>query len=530
MSSIYEFFESGDRYELSQIAADEELVEDIQKILIWLRLLDPPVDGKFGPITFEAFKEFQKYMDCPSEGILDSETAKKLIETDPSELFGELKLKLQLSDDFASRVIKYMLLKQYQISIRPGEYNIVYIEGMNADGTENNDAPNRFNDLRMVIEIQDGVPTIIGKWQATTEPGTYYTKYPLRSEGAARIQFNQFKAWRVGKHKDQYPALRQVRDITVHRDFNRDGTRTNDKLHTGSFGINQHHADNAPRHDIGPWSAGCLVGRMKSSHNEFMKIVMQDRRYKLNNSYIFSTTIIPGDDLLDEFPLIDISKENQPVRGIDISNNNPPINWYAVKRSGISFAFAKATEGATWVDKTFTSHWSKMKAAGIIRGAYHFCRPNRTAQQQAENFLRVVEKNFEPGDLPPVLDVEHWPHKVGREWRAITLQERIKLVEDWLEQVGEALGETPIIYTSPSFWKEYMNDTQALTRYPLWLAHYTSRSKPSVPANNWGGNGYTFWQYTERGRVSGVPGDVDINRYSGNFSNLVTLANNSFIA
>lgn len=227
--------------------------------------------------------------------------------------------------------------------------------------------------------------------------------------------------------------------------------------------------------------------------------------------------------------LID-SLDDTPVKGIDISNNNPPINWYAVKRSGTSFAFVKATEGATWVDNTFASHWSQMKTNGIIRGAYHYLRPNRTAQQQVDNFLRVVENVFEPGDLPPVLDVEQWPPKVGREWRAINLQERIKLVETWLEKVGEALGEKPIIYTSPSFWREYMNDTQVLTDYPLWLAHYTSRNKPDVPANNWGGNGYTFWQYTERGRVSGVRGDVDINRYHGNFSTLVALANNSFLA
>lgn len=304
MSSIYEFFESEENYDLTQIAADDELVEDIQKILIWLRLLAPPVDGKFGPITLEAFKQFQRYMGCAEIGILDTDTAKKLIETDPSELSEAIESKYHLSDDFASRIIKYMLLKGYEISSKPGEYNIVYIEGMNANGTENNDAPNRFNDLRLVIEIQDGVPTIIGKWQATTEPGTYYTRRPLRREGAARIQFNQFKAWQVGWHNKQYPALRQVRAITVHRDFNRDGTRTNDKLHTGWFGINQHHANNAPRHDIGRWSAGCLVGRMVSSHNEFMNIVMQDRRYKLNKNYIFLTTIIPGDDLLDKFPII----------------------------------------------------------------------------------------------------------------------------------------------------------------------------------------------------------------------------------
>ena len=49
-------------------------------------------------------------------------------------------------------------------------------------------------------------------------------------------------------------------------------------------------------------SAGCLVGRTKEGHKEFMAIIKQDRRYVANNDYVFYTTIIPGDDLLKRFP------------------------------------------------------------------------------------------------------------------------------------------------------------------------------------------------------------------------------------
>lgn len=298
---IYEFNQSGNKYSIAQITADEELATDVQKVLVWLKLLDPPVDGKFGPISTEAFKEFQTRMKCAEVGTLDSDTAKKLIETDPSELPSP---ELKPGNDLAGRIIKYMLDKNYHVFTKTGEYNIVYVEGMNSDGTVNNDAPNQFNDRRIVIEFVDGIPKIKGIWEATTEPGTYWVNNPMNPKGAARIQFNQFKAWRVGTHKDQFPALVQVDNITVHRDFDRNGSRTGDKLDTGSdFGVNQHHAKDAPRHDIGRWSAGCLVGRSKAEHDQFMEIIMQDRRYKLSNQYVFETAIIPCDDLLKKYPI-----------------------------------------------------------------------------------------------------------------------------------------------------------------------------------------------------------------------------------
>jgi hypothetical protein len=90
----------------------------------------------------------------------------------------------------------------------------------------------------------------------------------------------------------------------VHRDFDRNGIRTGDKLDTGLFGINQHHANDAPRHDIGKWGAGCFVGRTAAEHDKFMNLIMQDRRYKLNKNHIFWSTIIPGDDLLKQFPAV----------------------------------------------------------------------------------------------------------------------------------------------------------------------------------------------------------------------------------
>jgi hypothetical protein len=123
----------------------------------------------------------------------------------------------------------------------------------------------------------------------------------MNPKGAARIKFGQYKAWRVGIHygggSEPHEALVQEAPITVHRDFNKDLFRTGDKLDTGLFDINQHWGYDMPRNNISFASAGCLVGRTREGHRQFMKLIKQDKRYQLNKNYLFVTTIIPGDEL-----------------------------------------------------------------------------------------------------------------------------------------------------------------------------------------------------------------------------------------
>ena len=175
---------------------------------------------------------------------------------------------------------------------------------MNPNGTLNNDAPNHFNDIRTVITFEDGVPKIAGIWEATTEPGSKYTYRPMNANGAARIQFGQYKAWSVGIHGtgNAHEALIQVAPVTVCRDFNQDFIRISDRTESGLFGINQHWGYDYPKNDILGASAGCLVGRSTQGHREFMALVKRDKRYLTTSGYIFTSTIIPGDDLVKNFP------------------------------------------------------------------------------------------------------------------------------------------------------------------------------------------------------------------------------------
>jgi len=214
----------------------------------------------------------------------------------------EVEKQPEVRNEFVDRIVSYMRLHAYEIYDEPGEVNIVYIEGMNTDGTLNDDRKNVFNDLRLTFEFKDDVPIITGIWDATTEPGIYWTERPMNPGGAARIAFGQYQAWQVGIHLKGKPsgheALVQTGgEVSVHRDLNKDYVRTGDKIDTGFFGINQHWGYDLPKADLGSSSAGCLVGRTKNGHQKFMALIKADPRYLANKSFIFTSTILPGDEI-----------------------------------------------------------------------------------------------------------------------------------------------------------------------------------------------------------------------------------------
>jgi lysozyme len=85
----------------------------------------------------------------------------------------------------------------------------------------------------------------------------------------------------------------------------------------------------------------------------------------------------------------------------------------------------------------------------------------------------------------------------------------------WLKRVHERLGVRAMIYVSPSFWRQNMDNTRWFADHGyhvVWVAHW-SRTNPSVPASSWGGRSWTFWQYSTTGSVAGISGRVDLNRY-----------------
>ncbi len=186
------------------------------------------------------------------------------------------------------------------------------------------------------------------------------------------------------------------------------------------------------------------------------------------------------------------------VRGVDVSSYQGDINWATVAAEpNLRFAFLKATEGRSWEDPYFDENWKLTKRAGLRRGAYHFFRPNRDAAQQATFFASVVR--LEPGDLPPVLDVEKTD---GRSAEAIRAG-----VQTWLRLVGRRYGVRPILYTNHDFFVKYFDGH--FDDYPLWLAHYEVRN-PRLHRDRW-----AFWQHSDEVLVPGIRGFVDGNVFGG---------------
>lgn len=282
---------------LRSLGRGNPLTNQVQQRLIDLGFLDPPVDGDFGPASNLALEQFAKAVGLDVDLTLEPSVARALIESDIDSL-----LPVTPGANLAGRIFQYMRLKNYWFARQPKYLNIVYVEGINQNGTLNDDRPNAFNDRRVVIAIEGGVPVEKCNFEATTEPGRHFTATPMNPSGAARIAFGQYKSWRVGVHNaakaSRHEALVQVGNIRVHRDLNKDFVRTGDAVFEGSnFAINQHQGFNTPVNNIGAASAGCLVGRLNAEHRTFMSIVKTDPRFKATQGYKFLTTIIAGDDL-----------------------------------------------------------------------------------------------------------------------------------------------------------------------------------------------------------------------------------------
>jgi hypothetical protein len=264
--------------------------KEAQAKLISLGLLDPPADGLWGKMSAMALQMFQQANKLEPTGLLTNSTKEALTLAQVP--------KLTPSNTLGFTVARYMLKAGMFVAQGKGLLNIAYLEGVSLDGTLNDDSANEWNDLRIVFEVIDGQVTERGRWAATTEPGWYWTaKRRGNPKGAARIAFGQYKAWRVGIHRNSHQALVQTGGtVTVHRDYNCDGVRTADKLDTGYFGINQHWGWDMKKVDKA--SAGCLVGQSRDGHRNFMTLVKTDKRYQVNSQYSFFTAVLAGDKAL----------------------------------------------------------------------------------------------------------------------------------------------------------------------------------------------------------------------------------------
>lgn len=218
----------------------------------------------------------------------------------------------------------------------------------------------------------------------------------------------------------------------------------------------------------------------------------------------------------------------QYVEGIDVSQFQSgvagkvrTVNWNLVKSSGIDFAFIRASYGTTKGDPWFEYNWEAAGAEGIIRGPYHFFRPSQDAQTQAELFVKSVGI-LRPGDLPPVLDLEWDDNHPDRLRGGLNVDEYIAAAKIWIDTVYEYFGKRAVIYTTAQFWRDATGNSDVFRTHPLWVANFVGGQEPRDLPSPW--IDWEFWQFTDKGRVPGIEGDVDRNRFNGTLEDLARLA------
>ncbi|CRK53760.1 1,4-beta-N-acetylmuramidase [Rhodococcus sp. RD6.2] len=190
------------------------------------------------------------------------------------------------------------------------------------------------------------------------------------------------------------------------------------------------------------------------------------------------------------------------------------IDWFAVRASGHEFAIVKATESLNYVNPYFVQDGIGMRAAGIARGAYHYADPTQSPEAQAAFFASTAAPVI-AGGLPPVLDIEHsggLPPAALIDW-----------TRRYLNSVQALTGRQPIIYTYPNFWRTAMANTTEFSNYPLWIADYNGGAAPGPLPGGW--RHWTFWQYTDSGRIPGVNAAIDLNYYGGGLGDIHVFGN-----
>jgi lysozyme len=187
------------------------------------------------------------------------------------------------------------------------------------------------------------------------------------------------------------------------------------------------------------------------------------------------------------------------------------IDWAAVGRTEIRYANVRIGDGLGH-DADFDANWAGARAAGLIRGAYQFFRPSRDPVAQADIVVAAVGR-LGPGELPVTIDVEAPSPGVD----PATYTPRIHA---WVDRVTAGTGRAPIVYTGRYYWDPYVASSD-FAHLPLWHAQYTSAACPNIN-DRW--SDWAFWQYTSTGRVAGIGGDVDRNRFNGTYDDLLRLA------
>ena len=198
------------------------------------------------------------------------------------------------------------------------------------------------------------------------------------------------------------------------------------------------------------------------------------------------------------------------AQGVDVSRFQGDIDWEAVAGDGIDFAIIRAGgryygrngSGALYEDELFDQNMQGAIAAGLDVGAYFFSNAITVeeALSEADLLLSKLEPYREHVTCPVVCDWEYIGGEGGRTY-GVDSEIITDCIDAFCNRVRE-VGYTPMLYFN-QYCGYVKLDLRDLTQYDFWLAEYNS--DPSFLY------GFQFWQYSEKGRVAGIGGEVDMD-------------------
>lgn len=197
-----------------------------------------------------------------------------------------------------------------------------------------------------------------------------------------------------------------------------------------------------------------------------------------------------------------IGAESAIAMGIDVSKWNGAVNWGAVAAQGYTFAFAKLGSSNSGLDPNFIANMNGATAAGLRTGAYLYSYATSVEGAIQEAVFAVNAVKDLPVSFPIVFDIEdkiHAPLDPGT----------LSAMSNAFCMVVEKAGYYPMVYANKNWFTSRL---PGVTEYDKWVAQYNVACEYPNPA---------IWQATNKGKVTGINGDVDINYLFKDYNSLI---------
>ena len=219
-------------------------------------------------------------------------------------------------------------------------------------------------------------------------------------------------------------------------------------------------------------------------------------------SKIFLNTLILLLILSVTIPVFAFLPSNDEIyEGIDVSEWQGKINFEEVAESGIDIVYIRVSEGTDYIDPYFRENYENAKENGLKTGFYHYltARNEKEAIEEAEFFVANI-KATEP-ECKLAMDFESFGD--------LSVEEINEISKVFLERVQELSGKECIIYSDAYNAREVF-DEELARKYAIWVADYFA----SEPADNGKWSSWVGFQYTDRGRINGIDGNVDRDKFT----------------